>query len=135
MRVDAEAEERWALAELGYALVREGRLHDARAIWEGLLAIDPTDEAPWRALAVIALREGRWEDVAELASGALERAPSPAVWLLRAEALCRTGRYADAARDLEQVARAPERDEVDRALKRRAAAVHARLRRPASGRL
>ena len=76
--------ERGALAELGAALVEEGNLVDARAIWEGLAGLSPDDEAPWRMLAVIAVREARWADAVPLATAALERgaaAPLGRGWL------------------------------------------------------
>lgn len=127
-----DPEELHALAELGYVLIREGRLADARAIWEGLAELTPQDEAPWRALAVIAVREERWDDAIALATAAHGRRPSAAPLLLRAEACWRTGRYAEAARDLAEILRAPApaNDEDAVAIQRRAAVMHARLRRP-----
>ena len=126
-----DAEERHALAELGYALVREGRWDDARAVWEGLATIAPADEAPLRALAVIAAYEQRWPDVVALAGAALERRPdAAAALLLRGEALLRTGRYQEAARDLDRLVRLRPADDGEQALRRRAAALAARLRRP-----
>ncbi len=125
-----DADELHALADLGYALLTEGRLDDARVLWEGLAAASPRDEAPWRALAVIAARERRWDDVEPLATAALGRYPGAAALLLRAEARWRTGRYAEAAHDLEAIARVAPRGVDDQAIQRRAAAVHARLRRP-----
>ncbi len=126
-----QSDELHALAELGYALIREGRLDDARAVWEGLSLVVPADEAPYRALTVIAIREERWQDAVALATAALGRKPSAAPLLLRAEALFRTGRYADASRDLAQIleVRVDERDEAGQAVRRRAAVMHARLRR------
>jgi len=125
-----DEEARYALADLGYALLGEGCLADARVLWEGLAAADPRSEAPWRVLAVIAAREQRWSEVEALATAALGRRPGPAAFWLRAEARWRTGRYGEAAQDLEAIARVVPRGEDDRIILRRAAAVHARLRRP-----
>jgi tetratricopeptide (TPR) repeat protein len=125
-----DADELHALADLGYALLAEGRLADARTLWEGVAMADPQGEAAWRALAVIAARERRWADVEPLATAALGRRPGAAGLLLRAEARWRIGRYADAALDLEAIARVVPQGEDERAISRRAAALHARLRRP-----
>lgn len=125
-----DADELHALADLGYALLAEGRLADARVLWEGLALADPLGEAAWRALAVIAARERRWADVEPLATAALGRRPGAAAYLLRAEARWRSGRYGDAALDLEAIARAAAHSDDELAIQRRAAAVHARLRRP-----
>lgn len=126
-------EEKGALAELGYALIREGRYDDARGVWEGLAHLAPTDEAPYRALAVIALREQRWEDAAQLATASLGRRPAAAPLLIRAEAMFRTGRYAECGRDLQQIVQAgaagKDDDEETEAIRRRAAVMHDRLRR------
>ena len=132
MTAGYDGDELAALAALGYALLAEGRLADARILWEGLAEVAPRDEAAFRALAVIAARERRWSDVESLATAALGRAPGLAAMLLRAEARWRTGRYAEAAADLEPIARAPARDDDELALQRRAAAVLARLRKPGS---
>ncbi len=102
-----------AVADLGYALIRAGALADARRLWEGLAAEAGHLEAPWRALAMIALRDGRIEDAVSAATIANQRQPSsPAPLVLRAEALLRTGRYQDAARDLDAaLSMAPRRRE------------------------
>ena len=126
-----DADELHALAELGYALQAEGRLADARVLFEGLAAVDPRGEAAWRALAMIAAHEQRWQDVETLTSAALERRPGIAARLLRAESRWRSGRLAEAAHDLEAIARAPAHDEDELAMQRRAAALHAHWRRPA----
>lgn len=126
---DYDAEERFALAELGHALVDEGRLDDARAVWEGLATVAPGEETPWRMLAVIAAREARWADAVPAASAALERGGGPALVLLRAEALARTGRLGEALADLDWILRLPE-SELHQPVRRRAAVVRSRLRKP-----
>ena len=118
-----------ALAELGYALVREGKLEDARGIWEGLATVSPTQEAPFRALAVIALYEKRWEDGVALATAALGRRPSAAALLIRAEACVHTQRGTEALRDLEQILGVEPRDDEDTIIARRARVLYARLGR------
>jgi tetratricopeptide (TPR) repeat protein len=119
-----------ALAQLGYALLDEGQLADARVVWEGLAELAPVEETPWRVLAVIAARERRWPDVETLASAALGRKPGAAALLLRAEARWRSGRYGEAAQDLQQIVQARAEGEEGEAVRKRAAAMLARSRRP-----
>lgn len=119
--------ERHALAELGYALIREGQLADARGIWEGLATVSPSQAAPFRALAVIAVYEKRWEDAIALAGAALSRRPCTASLLLRAQSLIHAQRHAEAASDLEQIVNDRPNSDEEIAIRRRASVLHARL--------
>ncbi len=113
-----------AVAELGYLLMRAGAMNDARRVWEGLAGEAGHFEAPWRALAVIALREGRLDDCIAAANIANQRqAASPAPLVLRAEALRLQGRYADAQRDLHAALALPPRSADDRLVLARARAM------------
>lgn len=113
-----------AVAELGYLLIRAGAMNDARRVWEGLAGEAGHLEAPWRALAVIALRERRFDDCVAAANIAIQRQPaSPAPLVLRAEALRLEGRYADARRDLEAAVALPPRTADDRRVLARARAM------------
>lgn len=113
-----------AVAELGYLLMRAGAMNDARRVWEGLAGEAGHLEAPWRALAVIALREGRLDDCIAAANIANQRqAASPAPLVLRAEALRLQGRYADAQRDLQAALALPPRSADDRLVLARATAM------------
>jgi tetratricopeptide (TPR) repeat protein len=127
------ADELAALAQLGSALLAEGRIGEARLLWEGLAQVAPGEEMPLRLLALIATQERRWSDAEVLAAAAIERQGGAAAWSLRAEARWRMGRYAEAAQDLEVVVRIQEGGaEVD-LLRRRARALLVRLRRPGAG--
>jgi hypothetical protein len=129
-----DVEELHALAELGYALLDEGNLADASAVWAGLATVNAADEAPWRMLAVIAATEGRWDDAVPLATAAIERGATAPIVLLRAEALLMTGRVGDSLVDLEWLLGLGDGDETLAAVRRRARVVHARLRKPLAAR-
>ena len=113
-----------AVAELGYLLMRAGALTDARRLWEGVAAEAGELEAPWRALAVIALRERRYDDCIVAANVAIQLSPvSPAPLVLRAEALRLQGRYAAAERDLGAALALPARGPDDELVIARARAM------------
>jgi tetratricopeptide (TPR) repeat protein len=118
-----------AVADLGYLLIRAGELGDARTLWEGVAGVAGHLEAPWRALAVIALREQRYDDCIGAANIAAQRqASSPAPLVLRAEALRCQGRYADADRDLTAALALPPRTPADQLVLARARAMAGRIR-------
>lgn len=52
------AEELYSISQLGYSLFLNGKIRDARIIFEGLVAIDPKNEYYYRALGVVYHREG-----------------------------------------------------------------------------
>ncbi|RMH39251.1 MAG: hypothetical protein D6689_17155 [Deltaproteobacteria bacterium] len=113
-----------AAADLGYLLMRTGQLEDARRLWEGLAGMVGHLEAPWRALAVIALRERRYDDCVAAANIAAQRRPdSPAPLVLRAEALRHQGRYQEAERDLHAALALPARGADARRVQARARAL------------
>jgi tetratricopeptide (TPR) repeat protein len=121
-----------ALAELGYALYREGRMDLARLVFEGLASLTGR-EYSWRALGAIALAGRRYDAAVAALDAAVARHPvGLCSRLLRAEALCGLGRYAEAARDLDWIVGAVPRDEEERALRRRAGVLRRRLMRPSS---
>ena len=51
-------EELYCISQLGYTLFLNGKIRDARIIFEGLVAIDPRNEYYYRALGVVYHREG-----------------------------------------------------------------------------
>jgi len=113
-----------AVAELGYLLMRAGQLDDARVLWEGLAGEAGQLEAPWRALALIALRQARYDDCIAAANIAQQRKPtSPAPILMRAEALRSQGRYAEAERDVLAALALRPRSRADEVVLARAAAM------------
>jgi predicted Zn-dependent protease len=118
-----------AVAEVGYALFRQGQHDLARTVFEGLAALTGR-EYPLRALAAIAVAARRYADALPLLDAAVARsAAGLAGRLLRAEALMQLGRYTDAQADLDWIIRAVPRDDDEEALRRRAAALRSRLAR------
>jgi tetratricopeptide (TPR) repeat protein len=123
-------EELASVAELGYALFRQGSLDLATTVFEGLAALTGR-EYPLRALAAIAVAGRRYADALPLLDAAIERSRSAlAGRLLRAEALLHLGRYTDAQDDLDWIIRAAPRDADEEALCRRAIAMRRRRSRP-----
>lgn len=51
-------EELYCISQLGYTLFLNGKIRDARILFEGLVAIDPRNEYYYRALGVVYHREG-----------------------------------------------------------------------------
>jgi predicted Zn-dependent protease len=119
-----------SMAELGYALFRQGRHDLARIVFRGLASLTGR-EYPLRALGAIALAARQPAEAVTLLGEAITRHPAglPSR-VLRAEALAGMGRYAEAVADLEWVMRAAPRDAEEQALRRRAAAIRRRLARP-----
>jgi tetratricopeptide (TPR) repeat protein len=123
-------EELAAVAEVGYALFRQGQHDLARTIFEGLASLTG-HEYPLRALAAIAVAGQRYADALPLLDAAIARSSSGvAARLLRAEALAQLGRYGEAQADLDWIIRAVPRDDEEEALRRRAVALRRRLTRP-----
>jgi predicted Zn-dependent protease len=123
-------EELAAVAEVGYALFRQGQHDLARTVFEGLAALTGR-EYPLRALAAIAVANRRYADALPLLDAAIDRSRAAlAGRLLRAEALVHLGRYADAQVDLDWIVRTAPRDDEEEGLRRRAAAMRRRLSRP-----
>ena len=52
------SEELYCLSQLGYTLFLNGKVRDARIVFEGLVAVDPRNEYYYRALGVVYHREG-----------------------------------------------------------------------------
>lgn len=51
-------EELYCISQLGYTLFLNGKIRDARIVFEGLVAVDPRNEYYYRALGVVYHREG-----------------------------------------------------------------------------
>ena len=123
-------EELAAVAELGYALFRQGRHDLAGTVFEGLASLTGR-EYPLRALAAIAVAARRYAEALPLLDAAIARSrPGLPGRLLRAETLFQLGRYADAQADLDWIIRAAPRDADEEALRRRATTLRRRLARP-----
>ncbi|HEY3354070.1 MAG TPA: tetratricopeptide repeat protein [Polyangia bacterium] len=123
-----------ALADLGYALFRQGQDEPARVVFEGLASLSGR-EYPLRALGAIAVAGRRYDDAVAVLGAAITRHPAGlASRVLRAEALTALGRYAEARADLDWVVGAVARDPEERALQRRAGVMRRRAVRPGAAR-
>src|SRR5215469_11568070 len=69
-------EDVYLIAECGYEFYLEGKIEEARIIFEGLLAIDPSNLYCRDALTAISLSLGRLEDAVTHASELLKQAPT-----------------------------------------------------------
>ncbi|NNN06550.1 MAG: tetratricopeptide repeat protein, partial [Elusimicrobia bacterium] len=95
-----------AREDLAYRAEKEGRLAEADALWTQAAARAPFDAVyPWRR-AQIAAAEGRWADAESLAAVATALEPGFLnARILRAQALVRLGRRAQARAELDEVRR------------------------------
>lgn len=97
--VDAASQTK--LAELGYRLLDTGKLADARAIFEGLVALNPKEPYFLLAAGSVAHRQERWQDADHWYSLALERDDHNAVACAnRGEVRIMLERMEDAVADL-----------------------------------
>jgi Flp pilus assembly protein TadD len=97
--IDGESQQK--VAQLGYRLLTAGRLADARALFEGLVALNPKEPYFLLAAGAVAQKEERWDDAERWYSLALDRAPEGAVALAnRGEVRVMKGDIDGAAPDL-----------------------------------
>jgi tetratricopeptide (TPR) repeat protein len=102
------AEELEAVADLGYLLYSNGRLDDARVVFDGLVAIDPANAYHARALAAALFALGDLEGALGAVSKSITLSPtSTAALLLRAQIHLAASRPAEASADLERVLSSP----------------------------
>lgn len=94
-------EDVYLIAARAHALLEQGRLHEAAALFEGLVAIDPGNLYCRHALAAVYLSIGAPKLAIEQLSSALLHSPDDAETLARrCEALLATGETARAEADL-----------------------------------
>lgn len=95
-------EEIESLEILGHVYFRQGKLAEARTVFEGILAVEPANPIARRHLAALALEKGDGEDALrhlEFCSVTREDGKrEEAVPLLRAQALRLAGRAGEAER-------------------------------------
>ena len=103
-------EDVYLITECGYEFYLEGKLEEAATIFEGLLAIDPSNLYCRDALTAISLSLGRPEDAVGHASELLERVPTHFDALARrCEAYLQLNRMDAARRDLDALDRVKAR--------------------------
>ena len=120
-------EELYAVARMGHTFFHQGKVAEARTIFQGLFAVDPRDPYFARSLAVVEYASGNQEGALSAYDVAIKLAPDDSAgYLGRAEVLLALGRREAAGEDLRRAVRAPEGD--DR-LKTKAQALLDALRR------
>ena len=93
--------DQYKLAEKGHQLLEEGKLDDAKIVFEGLLALDPYDAYYLTALGSIAQRTEQLREAEHFYSRALTVNPyAIAAWANRGEVRIHLGQLVEAAGDL-----------------------------------
>ncbi|MBL92025.1 MAG: hypothetical protein CMH56_09490 [Myxococcales bacterium] len=96
-------EAQYQMANKGHQLLEEGKLDDAKVVFEGLLALDPFDAYFLTALGSIALRTEQYDAADHFYSRALEINPfSIAAWAHRGETRVHKGLLLEASEDLKK---------------------------------
>src|SRR5690349_1195441 len=94
-------EELYAVAKTAYFFYYQGRLNEARVLFQGLYAIDPLDPYFAKALGVVELAAGNVQGALSAYDVAIKLAPSdPAAYVGRAEVKLYQGNKGQAADDL-----------------------------------
>src|SRR5688572_18208808 len=93
--------QQYDMAKLGHRFIRTGKLKEAKAVFEGLVALDPHDAYFHLALGSIAQRDDNLEEADERYTRALEINPfSPHALANRGEVRMMQGRMLEGAKDL-----------------------------------
>lgn len=105
-------EELYAIAKTAYFFYYQGRLDEARTLFQGLYAVNPTDPYFAKALGVVELAAGNAQGALAAYNVAQTLSPrDPGVYVSRAEVKLALGQKSQAAEDLRQaVAKAEEDD-------------------------
>lgn len=96
----------YKMAETGFQLLQQGKLDDARKVFEGLLSLDPRDAYFHMVLGSIAQRRNQFEDAEKHYSRSLRINPySPSALANRGEVRVELGRLLEGLDDLKQSVR------------------------------
>lgn len=97
-------EQAYAIAELGYNLLTQGKLDDAEKIFLGLIAVNPKDGYFQSVLGSILAKKERFKEALEAFDSAAVLNPKDAhLFLARAEVKLRLGLLKEALHDLHKV--------------------------------
>jgi type III secretion system low calcium response chaperone LcrH/SycD len=109
-------EELYAVAKVAYFFFYQGRVNEARTLFQGLYAVNPTDAYFAKALGVVELASNNAPGALAAYDVAIKLAPNDAqAHVGRAEVKLAMGQKAQAIEDLRKVASlAPEDDPVAR---------------------
>jgi type III secretion system low calcium response chaperone LcrH/SycD len=107
--------ELYAVARTAYAFFHQGKVAEARTLFQGLFAVNPRDAYFARALGVVEYASGNTEGALSAYEIAIKLGPSEAAsYVGRAEVLMALGQRAKAAEDLKKAlaARGDERQKA-----------------------
>ena len=109
-------EELYAIAKTAYFFFYQGRVNEARTLFQGLYAVNPTDSYFAKALGVVELAAGNAQGALAAYDVAIKLSPNdPQAYVGRAEVKLALGQKPAALEDLRRVATlAPEDDPVAR---------------------
>ncbi len=109
-------EELYAIAKTAYFFFYQGRVNEARTLFQGLYAVNPTDAYFAKALGVVELAAGNAQGALAAYDVAIKLSPNdPQAYVGRAEVKLALGQKPAALEDLRRVASlAPEDDPVAR---------------------
>jgi type III secretion system low calcium response chaperone LcrH/SycD len=109
-------EELYAIAKTAYFFFYQGRVNEARTLFQGLYAVNPTDSYFAKALGVVELAAGNAQGALAAYDVAIKLSPNDAqAYVGRAEVKLALGQKAQAIEDLRKATGlAPEEDPVSR---------------------
>ncbi|MFN7130922.1 MAG: tetratricopeptide repeat protein [Myxococcales bacterium] len=108
-------EQLYAVARTAYNFFNQGKVKEARTIFQGLFAINPRDAYFARALGVVEYASGNAEGSLAAWDVACRLAPDEAAgYLGRAEVFLAGGQKQKAAEDLKRAAAAPKGSELEK---------------------
>ncbi len=98
-------EELYAIAKVAYVYYFQGRIPEARTLFQGLYAVNPAEPYFAKALGVVEFAAGNPQGALAAWDVALKLAPDdPAAWVGRAEVKLASGQKGAAAEDLKRAA-------------------------------
>lgn len=101
-------DEYWSVATLGHQLLEQGRLDEARAIFEGLTLTNPGEHYPWFGLACIARKGSQQDASVGLFTHALKLGADATARLGLAETLIELRRLPEAQQQLALLQKDPD---------------------------
>jgi type III secretion system low calcium response chaperone LcrH/SycD len=109
-------DELYAIAKAAYFFFYQGRVNEARTLFQGLYAVNPTDSYFAKALGVVELAAGNAQGALAAYDVAIKLSPNDAqAYVGRAEVKLAMGQKAQAVEDLRRASSlAPEGDPVAR---------------------
>lgn len=92
-----------SIAQIAYFMMMQGKIRESKILFEALVAIEPSNEYYYRALGIIAQKQGDSELAIRHFGYAIQLAPKqPQGYVNRAEILIALGKTAEAEQDLQE---------------------------------